>query len=502
MVRSSQATHRPRLGAPASAHRVAAGIALAVGLAVDAVAGEWTISPTLSLTEEYTDNVNSTTADTANDLITTATAGLAIDGQGARVQLSFDYGITEERHLNETDLDGRRQSLLTVGNVEVIKDYIFIDARASVSQETVSSGGSTTATGRNTADNQTQIVNYSIAPSFVHGNDGWADSELTYRLSETRTFSPAVGDNATALQRSTTHEIISGLVSGRRFSVLQWRGEARTTFQYTGGEFRSRRDVTSVSGEYLWSSWLSPLATVGIEDVQDKGIEDDDEVSGIYWSAGVRLQPGPRTQARIEYRDRFNTRSIDSDFSYDFSPRTRLSGSYSVDIQTQQQALNEALNNLVFDEDLGQLVDPVTQQPVNPNDLDSDLVDATFLTQRLNVGLNGTRGRSTFSMSLSHTRREVGAADGDEGEDTTTTLSGNYGRQLRPRMSLSVDASASQNTPAAGSEQLTLRAGANLSYTFSPTLDGTISYSYLRRSSDDADTLQENTVTVRLGKTF
>lgn len=484
---------------------VALAICLVVVGTIEAAAGEWRITPRASIEEEFTDNVNSasTNEDADSDFITTATAGLDLTGRGGRSNVSFNYDLSQELHRSDDNLDGFRHELLTIGDAEIWEEYVFVDARAAISQEILSSGGAVTASGdRNQGSNQTQVANYSASATFRHGNDGWADSVATYRISETRFLQTDAGATGSSPEASRTHEIISSLVSGRRFSVLSWSGNATTRYQYNGGDFESRTDTISGEAEYRWSRWLSLIGSAGHEDIKSKGIEDDDSVSGFFWQGGVRLQPGPRSQLRLEYGHRFDDRNFDADFSYEFSPRTRLVATYGVDIQTQQQSLNDALNNLIT-LPTGEIVDATTLQPVDPNAQDADLIDDTFKTERFNLVLSGTRGRNSFSVSGSFTRREVGAADGEEGTDETTSIAGSFSRRLRPNATLSLNGSAEVSSQSSASEdETTLNGGADFSYNFANDLAGSMSYAYLRRFGVTGNGLTENSVSVRLSKTF
>ena len=215
------------------------------------------------------------------------------------------------------------------------------------------------------------------------------------------------------------------------------------------------------------------------------------------------MQPGPRTQIRLEYGQRFDDQDFDADFSYEFSPRTRLSASYNVSIQTQQQSFNDALNNLIVDPGTGDIIDPGTGEVVDPNAQDADVIDDTFKTERFRMTLSGTRGRNNFSVSASLTRRETGAADGEEGSDKTTTLSGSFTRRIRPNATIALTGSAQVSSPSTQSEdETTLNAGASLNYNFANDLAGSVNYAYLKRFDRPDNGVTENSIAVRLSKTF
>ena len=84
-------------GMPAKGKRCAQGQRLALlGLALagathPASAGEWTITPTLAVTETATDNVFLSSSGEQSGFVTNVTPGIRIDGEGGRSKLHLDY---------------------------------------------------------------------------------------------------------------------------------------------------------------------------------------------------------------------------------------------------------------------------------------------------------------------------------------------------------------------------------------------------------------------------
>ncbi|MDH5749565.1 MAG: TIGR03016 family PEP-CTERM system-associated outer membrane protein [Rhodospirillales bacterium] len=464
-----------------------------------AIAGEWEISPVLTVEESFTDNATSASSGKSADLISTAEAAIGINGRGARANLSFNYGLSYDKYLDHSELDGYRQNLLGQGKVELLEDLFFVDARASISQQNISRSGAITAGERTVSGNQTEVMNYSISPSLQYGFDGWNNSSLTYRFNETRFLKSDVGAAVSRPEASRTHELIARTGSGRRFTRFLWSLTGNTAFTYSGKELRSKRNTMTATGEYVFNSYISALGSIGHEKFSDNAI-DEEANSGFFWSGGVRLKPGPRSALHLEYGKRYDSNNITGDFSYAISPRTHLNAAYSVDIQTQQQFLNDNLNNLITDKD-GNLIDPVTGLPVDPNFQDGDLVDTTFKTERFTLGLSGTRGRNSFSMSLNHISREFGTG---ATSDKTLSVGGNFSRRLTPHANLSLAAnySTALESRTGGSKDDTLSGNASFGYEFSTSLHGDITYRHLSRDSDGGDDLSENQISFRLRKEF
>ncbi len=453
----------------------------------------------MEVEETFTDNARATDGGEKADFITTTTAGLGVSGEGRRAELTFDYDISYDRYLDNSDLDGFRQRLLGAGNVELWADHFFVDGRAAISELSLRRTGLTAAAARTLPADQTRVVTYSLSPFFTHRYGSWAESELRYRFNETRFLAPDVGAAATPPANTRTQEVLTSLESGRRFTRLLWRlsGRSTTTDRANGGELR-RMDV-ELSGEYLVNRHLSLLARGGFEDIEDPGLVSAAS-SGPTWRGGVRLRPGPRSELRLEYGRRFGGTVWSGDMSYRVGPETTLSASYEEDVQTETGALAAALGGLVRDA-TGVLIDPVTGLAVDPNDPRVDFADTTFKQKSFTLNLSGTRGRNSFNLSAFFNTRNFEASGTSEqiwGADASID------RRLRPKLDGGLQTSYSQTTESrtgAGGDWL-LRGTAFLSYNFSQSLTGTVSYRYLQRKSDFASDLRENLVSVRLRKVF
>ena len=484
----------------------AAGLAVLVSsaalmaAAAPAEAGKWTIDPFVGLEQQFTDNARSLKEPGEMDTITTLDAGINVRGHGARVNLNLDYRMSRDTYWDNSDLNGNRQNLLTQGDVELWENILFLDARAAMSDVTVSQSGAVTATDRTATSNRTRTLSASIAPTVRHHLGSWADTEFVYRLNEIRFFQSDAGDTDAGVPNSRIHELRSAVTSGDRFQRLHWQLNASTTINYSANEFRSRRDRMTASADYDISRHVSVIGTVGNDKVRDK-TDSSDSNSGTSWSAGVELRPNQRGRLRVEYGRRFNTDSITGNLEYKFSQAINLSAAYTIDVTTQQEALANSLNNIVFDPLTGQFVDQTTGLPVDPNNLGTDLVDATLKTQRFSLGLNGTRGRNSFSVGADMTKRDIGTTGG---RDQTTSLQATLARRLTPKTNGSVNGAYVRNTQSGGSDtqEQTIRAGANLDYNFSTSFTGSMNYRHLRRISSAGNGLTENVVSVRFRKNF
>ncbi len=386
--------------------------------------------------------------------------------------------------------------MLGSGNVEAIEDLVFIDTRASISQQSLQRNGGTSASDRNIDSNdQSTVVNYSVTPNFGHRYGNWGESDLRYTFNETRFLDSDVGSAGAQPDTSRSHEIVTLLRSGPKFTSLSWQLLGSRTFT----DNSSNRNLTELSGEYAWSRHITLLGRAGSEKIEGGGINSDDGAE-FFWRGGARLTPGPRTSLRFEVGKRFNSTNYSADASYQIGARTALTTSYEESVQTDRQQLTNNLNNLVLN-DQGVLVDPNTGAPGNLNSLDLDFLDRVNKNKTFSIALNGERGRNTFNI---FSRVNLRTQEPEGTEDTVVTLGGSINRRIWPKMDGGISANLSVVTQAAdGNEDYTLRTNAFLTYRIMQDFSGSLNYSFLRRDSDiDTQDVQENVVSVSLRKTF
>jgi uncharacterized protein (PEP-CTERM system associated) len=252
-----------------------------------ASAGEWLISPTVSVKQSATDNARSVENKQEADMFTTTTAGIGIVGNGRRVQLDFNYDLSKDIFWDNSDLNTIRHSLLGAGNVELWEDHIFVDTRASVTQQSLARSGGATASDRGAGTNdQSMIINYSVTPNFAHRYGNWAESDLIVRFSEVRFQETDTGAANAQPDDSRTFDITTLLRSGRKFSRTKWEIKGERSYSNDNSD----RESMEASGEYAWSRHIDILARMGQETIDNAGINADNSAE-IFWRGGVGLTP-------------------------------------------------------------------------------------------------------------------------------------------------------------------------------------------------------------------
>ena len=140
-------------------------------------AGEWLIVPSVSSALNITDNVRGVThaQGRESDVFNRTTAGVGVTGTGARAKLRFNYGLSRDTFMDNEDLDASSQNFSGIGDVELWEDHLFVNARAALSQQTLTRLGANSAGERTLTENQTQVLTYSLGPRFRRRYASWAD---------------------------------------------------------------------------------------------------------------------------------------------------------------------------------------------------------------------------------------------------------------------------------------------------------------------------------------
>ncbi|MEH6525463.1 MAG: TIGR03016 family PEP-CTERM system-associated outer membrane protein [Sneathiella sp.] len=455
-----------------------------------AIAADWIFTPYVGIREAYTDNVLSTATNTESDFLTTLSAGFTIDGIGNRLNLRGSYDGAYDKYVDTSELDGFRHSLLGSANAELVEDHFFLDGQIAYTPEDLSTtGGGSSAIDRTLSSEQTQVLNYSISPYYLQRFGGTAVGIARYRFSQLRFDETDVGGAATNPGNETSNEINLILESGRDFTRTSWTAEAFgiDTDVENGDDLKRGTFVTS--GQYSINRNVALLGITGYDEFDGENI-DNEEISGAFIGAGVRLTPGPRTDLSLGYGYRYGGSIWNMDFSYIISSAAILTASYAVDIGTGGQAYS---NRDVLDAD-GQLV--------NANFSNSEFADTTAKSETFDFALVGAKGVNSYSAGGAYEKRDFLTTNTN---DETVSVFGRYSRELSPKLGASIDGSWSKvvepETP--GTAETTIRAGASLNYRFGHNFTGSLAYNYYDRDADiAADNIRENAISVSLNKSF
>ena len=492
-------------------------------------AADWRFTPTLELKETYTDNVRLTRDNEQSDFVTQVNPGIIVNGIGPHLKVNAHYVMQNIFLLEENSENATNHRLHANGNVELLNDLFFVDGKASITQQSISSFGRQAEDNTNISNNRTNVKTYSVSPYLLNHFQDFASSELRYTHDSVST----TGSGSTVssgLSDSQADKILAKLTSGNDFRKLGWG----LNYHKQRIDFDSGQTVTqeSYGGDlrYLITPHLNLIATGGYEKNDYLSITGNS--AGSYWTAGFAWRPSLRTSIEASAGKRYfgDTYSVKADHR---SRRTAWNLSYTEGITTTRSEFQlpatidtaGLLDRLLT----SSIPDPVVRQQVvenfiRENGLPDSLADSVnyltnrfFLQKRLQASVSFVGVRNTVVLSLFDVKREAQTSQtADSAILGTSNLSlfdntkqegvhALWNRRLSPLTSANFNASYTRTrslTTDREDENKTIRIG--LTRRLQPKVDGTLE---LRRKQLDSnqsssDEYTENAITASINIRF
>ena len=355
--------------------------ALSALFSCSALAAKWDVVPTLSVAETYTDNVSLVPdASKQDDWITQVVPGISIAATGAGSRFNATYApeiIYYARARGQRD-DQVFQRGNVVGNAELAKQLLFVDAGAKVDQYNPSLQAPLTTSNVSATGNRSTVKTYFASPYLRHdfGSDVHAEARFTESVVNS--------DDASTLSNSVADRINLRLNSGPAYKLLTWNLDyVRENIDFDSAQDISSEVVTA-GARRLITPTVGLLAQVGYDYYKSGDIAPASE--GPSWSVGLDWTPSPRTRLAVAGGHRF----FGDAYLLDFSHRTRLtawSAAYNQSVTTTRSDLfNPSTTSTIGYLDTlfsTQFPDPATRQKVV-----EDFIARTGLPQGLSAPTN------------------------------------------------------------------------------------------------------------------
>jgi uncharacterized protein (PEP-CTERM system associated) len=413
-----------------------------------------TVSPQLT----YSDNVTLAPSgeEQADGLASVAFEGGAlIDRVGfsgiinGRVELGTYF---DQPQVNGEDLYDQfvvDQNITAAGTARIVDDLFYVDAALNSKQQALSDQSQFSGQSIAANDQQANAFSYSISPYLFSRliNDGTVEARYRYTnvIVDDEDAIDGIDD---FLNDSETQEIVAEYDSGRLLDRVGFsvRGYANKT-EETGSERLPEVDfeqlALSWSARYAMNRKVSVIGTVGYDEIDTNNNPnfDDDELSGVFWKAGLRAKPGRRTLVQVEVGDRYGGALVEGSASYQYSSRLEFRANLERNFRTGAQAVNQnstvlQSETLAFAEEL-RLAQDVTSRDLTARtlQLNSDLQEfsarqsglATTNSARL-TAIGRTR-RDNFVVSATYDDSDFGFQ-----ETENISLGGTWDRRLSRKL--------------------------------------------------------------------
>jgi uncharacterized protein (PEP-CTERM system associated) len=487
-------------------------------LPVSVQAQTWRIVPQLSFRESYSDNVEFASNELAQSrLISDVSTGILIERLGPRASFLIDYRLRSFFYAGESRLNNSQNFLNSRGTFELLENWMFVDTRANISQQSNSAFTAPAATdGVGASANQTETRTYQISPYFRGLLADKAIYQLRYNNSGSRTEDSAV--------ESTRHsEWLALLASSPNAGRLGWLIDG--SVQQVNNDEIGKRKNNRVRASLIYP--LVPTLTISVVGgYEENNLLNQEDRSGPSNGFGLEWNPGPRTRLVATGEKRF----FGNGYNVSFSHRTpltawRLSTSRDVVLAPNATAAANQISvvELISDILSSSIPDPAARAAAVGQRLGQAGVPAAsapssgFLTSRptLNRRQDGSFAilgtRSTITLAWS--RRDQRTLDaGDSLADAIaleedvrqTTMSTSWIYRLTPlsSLNLSFSRSRSEGLSAAGFESEQRLQGLSLTTSLGPRIAASLGIRRDRFDSTRAASYRENSITGSLSVRF
>lgn len=475
-------------------------------------AGDWDITPRISVTQYLTDNVNLTADNEEVDTITEITPGISVHGESGRLRADIDYEMQNLIFLRDINDSGTNHQLNGNATAELAKDLFFVDARGRIGQQLIDVNRTISNNNVNNAGNRSDFVAYDVSPFIQSHFGGYADGIFRY------TYGQAFFDDD-RIADTTENSFDAGLVSSNKFGPLSWTADYnylerdRDTIPGQTLQGNEQFENSEANARYRLNNDFSLVATAGYanNDYNTSSVI----VNGSYWSVGglwqpsrfyslegqigdnletatVSLYPSRRTSLVATYRNRkvglnpgpawFGT------FNH-YTRRTTWSARYLEDTTTQQQEVLQQ-GGVAF---LG--IDPITGE-VNPDPQPGDLVVSVpfapvqsltnqVIERKNATGTFGLRaGKTGMRLTVFNNRRIFQET---LTEERTKGFSGSVNRRIAPRTNAILTGTWQHTTydDEEGRDTTYWFVQALVNRQIRPKLNGEVSYTFASQGRDN-----------------
>jgi len=431
--------------------------AVALMLSSGAYAADWTIVPSVGVSETYTDNVNLAPKPLAkSDYVTEIMPSISFVENGPYVKANVNYAMQEIDYAENHAAAQFLNQLQAGAKVELIQDLFFIDSTASVSQQNISALGAQPTNNIYATNNRTTVRTYNISPYLTHAFDAFATSELRYAFASTSADSGG-------LSTVNSDTVSFNVNSGPAFRILGWGLQYSDQITHYQNEADVGMETVSGNLSYLIAPEFKLTATAGYDDNNYASLGGS--TKGAYWTTGFDWTVSPRTSVVASAGHRY----YGNTFSLVAATRSRTSIwnlSYNESVTSAQSQfglpptidtanyLNQLLSGTISDATQRlQAVNNIIQQTGLPRSLASSVnyfTNSVFLQKQLQASVALHSPKTTLVVSVFDTQRDPLSAQQDIdivlGNDKTNQFGGSavLSRRLSEHTSATVTLLASR----------------------------------------------------------
>ncbi len=465
----------------------------------------WLISPRISGSVEFTDNVrNAQSGGRVADVITTVSPGIYIGGDSPRLTANLDYQPSIQRYFAAPDLNHIDQNLFLEAVARLIPDdTLDLDASASASQSSRDGSFGGLPTNDLTANNRVASYAGDLSPVMRTHFDSVGDNELRYTIGETL-FRGNTSITDTGVTGTTGGSNVTLAIGDATYQELRDTLDSGDAGKFVSNSLKLDGQQTSVTNgvgsnrqtlaiDELRFHLRSNFALVGAGGWQtiDYETRQVSNLNGPTWYGGIVYEPNQDSELTLNYGRRDGSNSFLGNLRYSITPLTTLYADYSQSTSTPQQVLLGNLNGAVLGPN-GTTVSATTGLPLSLTNNELSLQNDIDRLRNYSASIVTQLATDRFVLSVNH--EELTSLTGLGPSDQYSGVSANWSRSLNELNTLYFLTSYY----ARGFEHAhSFYNLVSFSHQFGDTLFGDVSYSFIY-----SDTQNPNTSVIRNSLVF
>jgi len=441
----------------------------------------WSITPGISLSETWSDNVapNSGGYD-KSDFVTQTIPQLRATLDGRRVQADLDYRLQNIQYARNNRNSTYQQYLARAG-AEVLPEHFFMDAASSLTQRNINTNAVRVNNNYTITDNRTNQLTASVRPSWYQALGANAEALLDYEHGIVNYDDSKVEGTASDSSLDSASLVMNSLSEQRRLSWKVKGQVAHINYDDNAFDDLTFRHTGLLLG-YRVLPHLSPLALVGYEDNDFGNNFGSTDPRGAIWALGFRWQPNTRNELEALAGHRF--------FGNTYRVNWRQRGRYL----TSELSYTEELEGETTSALQGvSLMENAGAYPLSSLGVTGDV----YLSKTLRATARYRKSKTTLTVTPFYTKREYDSSSQDESD---TGIYGAWGWDFAPNTTLNVNLQWDKTDAASGDQNQTFTYSAiQLQHQIGVQSTASLGYSYTRADSNDNQlAYNENAVTAQL----
>ncbi len=401
----------------------------------------------------YTDNIALAPSGFRDDEFA---AGVAANGSAIYTNNRFTGiidGSLDASYLTDQAELVASQDVSGVGTVTVADNLFYIDVGASSTRQLAGEDARFSQNVNAGRNQRVNVHNFAVSPYLNRRFANGSAAEIRYRFGQVfidpNSSTTNVNNvNANVAREARTQEVVATYDSGQAFGRLDakltaYGNKTREEGSSVLGDYKFEQGTLQGDFQYSLTDRFALAGTIGYDDVDTTApatFFPEDRLTGIFWNAGFRAKPGPKTDILLKYGRRYDGEFVNGSLSYDISQRLRFTASADRTFQTSSgssanryQALQRQTLDFVDRLRAGGTSDP------------TGVVDALTRVARQRIGAQqiglGVANDVTAGLSAAYGRTTLGAYanyhDVDYGFRQIETIGAGISatRQLSRRMS-------------------------------------------------------------------